>query len=68
VAEIVEVPMDHLGDPKNLKREKWNLRGVEVEVPFYSFRTHKIWGATAMILAEFLDIVREAEREAGTGP
>jgi 8-oxo-dGTP pyrophosphatase MutT (NUDIX family) len=58
VAEVIEVPLDHLLDLKNIKREKWPLGGIEVTVPFYSFQGHKIWGATAMVLAELLDLIK----------
>jgi 8-oxo-dGTP pyrophosphatase MutT (NUDIX family) len=58
VAEIIEVPLSHLRDPRNARRETWMVRGEPTEVPFYAFGPHKIWGATAMVLAEFLDVVR----------
>ena len=58
VAQVLEIPVVHLMDPQNLKYEKWELRGQEVSVPFYAFQKHKIWGATAMVLSELLDIVR----------
>ena len=58
VAEVLEIPLDHLLDEKNARREVWPLRGLEVSVPFYSFRDHRIWGATAMIMAELLDLIR----------
>jgi 8-oxo-dGTP pyrophosphatase MutT (NUDIX family) len=57
VAGIIEVPLDTLLDPAIVGRETWNIRGEQREVPFYAFGTHKIWGATAMILAEFLEIL-----------
>lgn len=58
VAEVIEVPLDHLLDLRNIKKEKWPLRGIEVTVPFYYYRGHKIWGATAMVLAELLDLIK----------
>lgn len=57
VAEIIEVPLSHLRDPRNARRETWTIRGETTEVPFYAFGPHKIWGATAMVLAEFLDVI-----------
>lgn len=57
VAEVLEVPVGHLLDPETIKREKWTLRGTESTVPFYFFQGHKIWGATAMVLAELLDLL-----------
>ncbi len=59
VAEVIEVPLGHLLDAKNLKKETWPLRGLNVMVPFYSFQGHKIWGATAMVLSELLDLIAE---------
>jgi 8-oxo-dGTP pyrophosphatase MutT (NUDIX family) len=58
VAEVLEVPLDHLLDEKNIRQEVWPLRGLDVRVPFYVFQGHKIWGATAMIMAELLDLIR----------
>jgi 8-oxo-dGTP pyrophosphatase MutT (NUDIX family) len=54
VAEVIEIPLDHLLDEENVRREVWTIRGVKVEVPFYEYGDHKIWGATAMVLSEFL--------------
>ena len=58
VAEVIEVPLDHLLEPGNVKRETWPIRGTDVTVPFYYFQGHKIWGATAMVLAELLDLIK----------
>jgi 8-oxo-dGTP pyrophosphatase MutT (NUDIX family) len=57
VAEVIEAPIDHLADPANVCRETWHYGGRDVEVPFYAFESHKIWGATAMVLAELLALV-----------
>ncbi len=60
VAEIMEVPLAHLLDPANRLEELWELRGYEVQVPFFLVGRHKVWGATAMMLSEFLERVRQA--------
>jgi 8-oxo-dGTP pyrophosphatase MutT (NUDIX family) len=57
VAEVIEVPLDHVLDPKNIRKEKWSIGKDEILVPFYSFKEHKIWGATAMVLAELVELV-----------
>jgi 8-oxo-dGTP pyrophosphatase MutT (NUDIX family) len=62
VAEIIEVPLIHLTNSRNVHRETWRIGGQPVEVPFYSFEHHKIWGATAMVLAEFLEILKSLAR------
>ena len=58
VAEVFEIPLAHLLNPQNIRREMWNIRGSDVEIPFYAFGEHKIWGATAMVLAELLEIIK----------
>ena len=58
VAEVLEIPLAHLLNPQNIRREMWNIRGADVEVPFYAFGKHKIWGATAMVLAELLEMIK----------
>jgi 8-oxo-dGTP pyrophosphatase MutT (NUDIX family) len=62
VAEIIEVPLVHLFEDQTVEREDWIIRGRPVEVPFYRYEDWKIWGATAMILSEFLEMVRGTER------
>jgi 8-oxo-dGTP pyrophosphatase MutT (NUDIX family) len=56
VAGVIEVSLAELAAPETLRRERWTLRGESLTVPFYAVGPHKIWGATAMILAEFLSI------------
>jgi len=58
VAEVLEIPLEHLLDPHNVRREMWTIMGAEVEVPFYAFGEHKIWGATAMVLVELLEMIK----------
>ncbi len=61
VAEVIELSVDHLLDETNIRTENWQLRGMNVHVPFYFFEGHKIWGATAMILAELTEIISSLE-------
>jgi len=58
VAEIIEIPLAHLKDPANSRTETWTIDGRPVEVPFIEFGAHKIWGATAMVLAELLEMLQ----------
>jgi len=57
VDELIEVPVERLADPAAVRRETWQYGGRDIEVPFYEFEGHKIWGATAMVLAEFLALL-----------
>jgi 8-oxo-dGTP pyrophosphatase MutT (NUDIX family) len=58
VAGIIEIPLAHLEDPTNSRLETWTIDSRPVEVPFFKFDAHKVWGATAMVLAEFLEILK----------
>lgn len=58
VAEIIEVPLDHLLDPATRQEEPWQLHSYEIMVPFFAVGKHKVWGATAMMLSEFLERLR----------
>jgi 8-oxo-dGTP pyrophosphatase MutT (NUDIX family) len=60
VAEVLEVPVSHLLDPANLAREQRERDGERVEALAYLFEGHRIWGATARMLTEYLDLLREA--------
>ena len=57
VAELLEVPLALLLDPATRREEDWTWRGAELHVPFYAVGEHKVWGATAIVLAEFLALV-----------
>lgn len=61
VAELLEVPLATLRSPHVLRQEVWNLHGRQTLVPCYRLGPDTaIWGATAMILSEFLAVVEEA--------
>lgn len=56
VYRILEIPVDMLLHAGCVAQETWQIRDQAIEVPFYRFQEYRIWGATAMILAEFLHI------------
>jgi len=57
VEEIFFVAIDDLFDENNKRIERWDFNGTKVDVPFWKVH-HKepLWGATAMILSEYLVI------------
>lgn len=61
VARIIEAPVALLSDPKVVKRETRtrSVKGqsVDVDVPYFDIDGEKVWGATAMVLAEFCAIL-----------
>jgi 8-oxo-dGTP pyrophosphatase MutT (NUDIX family) len=52
---VFEVPLSYLGDPGNLTRTRFEMRGGEFDVPCYLYKGFCIWGFTLGVLAEFLD-------------
>lgn len=68
VAELLEVPLVLLRAPGVLRQEIWNLGGRQRAVPCYRVEPQvAIWGATAMILSEFLVVVTEVWECQSTG-
>jgi 8-oxo-dGTP pyrophosphatase MutT (NUDIX family) len=57
VAEILEVPLAHLRDDVNVSAEPRVYQGREIMAYSYRWRDHLIWGATARILKQFLDLL-----------
>jgi len=57
VAELLEVPLHLLLDPATRREEDWMRRGATLHVPLYAVGEHKVWGATAIVLAEFLALL-----------
>lgn len=60
VASVLEIPLHVLLDPATVRQEEWVLHGLPSQVPFYFLAGHKVWGATAMILSEFIELVRRS--------
>lgn len=56
VAYLLEVPVRHLLDAENFVADHRTIDGVEVVLPAYRFGEDLIWGATARILTNFLDV------------
>lgn len=60
VAEIIETPLSLLLDPAIQKSEIWHFEAYgSRRIPFFEIFGHKVWGATAMILSEFLTLLEE---------
>jgi 8-oxo-dGTP pyrophosphatase MutT (NUDIX family) len=58
VAGLIEVPLTLLLDPAICKEETWYFQGEgDRLIPFFDIFGHQVWGATAMILSEFLTLL-----------
>ena len=65
IERVIEVPLETLRDPTIFRTELWERGGVEHDVHFYDVSVEDVvWGATARILKQFLDIVDGREEAA----
>ncbi len=58
VFEILPTRLADLMDETMVAEEEWELRGYRVQVPFFKLHGYKVWGATAMILSEFVSLLQ----------
>lgn len=59
VKSILEVPILQLKDPSSIRFTDLKISsGMTLEnVPYYNLHGHIVWGATAMMLSEFVDVL-----------
>lgn len=57
VGEILEVALDDLRDASRIGRGTRIREGVAVEYPYFDLMGHQVWGATAMVLGEFICLI-----------
>ena len=61
VAEIIEVRLSDLMNEQNVKTRRIKIKlGFSFRVPCWEINGHIVWGATAMILAEFHELIKSA--------
>ena len=63
VEAIFSVNISDLLNEANQTIEKRNIRGYDVEVPYFKLNNYEVWGATSMILSEFRDLIKSINEE-----
>ena len=58
VQYIIETRLDELLNPMNRKCKILQKDGTAIKVPYFDIRGNHIWGATAMIVGEFLEVYK----------
>lgn len=58
VARVVEVPLTFLLEEGNMELEVRQHQGREVLVPAFSYNGHRIWGATARMMHQLIELLR----------
>ncbi len=56
VKYIIECPVEELINPDNRKQKMMTIDNRNIEIPYFDILGDHIWGATAMIISEFLEI------------
>lgn len=60
VAHLIESPLEAFLDGNNIGEGTVTVRGsMRLQVPRYLIQGHTVWGATAMMMAEFTEIVKK---------
>lgn len=54
IAEVIELPLRRLRDPRIYHQEDWQHKGRRIPVDFYQLDGHNIWGMTGAILKQLL--------------
>ena len=57
VATVLEVPLPHLMDERNVTLEQYERAGQAVLLPTYAWNEYRVWGATAVLLQKLLGIL-----------
>ncbi len=63
VARLLPAPLAALADPANLRRGTRWRDDLPCDVPYFEVRNERVWGATAMVLAELLAMLGLGPRD-----
>ncbi len=63
VRYLIFISLKKLIDPQTIKHETVIISNQDVIVPYFEVKSEKIWGATAMILSEFIDLVEKVVQD-----
>lgn len=65
VESLIEVPLQQLLNKETIQTGTVYAKDKKFEVPVFKVGTHQIWGATAMILSEFIQVVKNSRKLEG---
>jgi 8-oxo-dGTP pyrophosphatase MutT (NUDIX family) len=57
VARLIESPIEHFQNPMNITQKEITLKQYKIKVPAFMLEGEIVWGATAMIISEFLEVI-----------
>ena len=59
VEQVLEIPLAHLLDPQNFGSHERTHDGRPYTAPHFLWQSHRIWGATCMLLGELVTLLEE---------
>jgi 8-oxo-dGTP pyrophosphatase MutT (NUDIX family) len=59
VEQVLEVSIEDLQDASCIREGTRTREGIAVEYPYFDLLGHQVWGATAMILGEFICLLQD---------
>ena len=68
IAEVLEVPVSGLLDPRNRREEARWTEGGTTKTYSYAYGEHLIFGATAQMVTEFLEVFQASSAGTKAGP
>lgn len=57
VEKVLEVPLREINDKNIIGSSEIQVRGTSIQAPHYLIQNYKVWGATAMMISELLDVL-----------
>ncbi|MBM4278921.1 MAG: CoA pyrophosphatase [Deltaproteobacteria bacterium] len=67
IADLIEVPLPHLLNENSFRETEILRMGQKEFVYAFQYQHHTIWGATARILKQFLDLISSHGRQRNEG-
>ncbi len=61
VDKVIEISIEEMKNPSIIGRKVLNVRGIEIDTPFYDILDTTVWGATAMMISELLMVIESLE-------
>jgi hypothetical protein len=61
VVFLINAELNRFLDPSIIKIKPFEIRGEMIDVKYFDYDGYVIWGATAMILNELLDIIKRSK-------
>jgi 8-oxo-dGTP pyrophosphatase MutT (NUDIX family) len=59
IEALIEVPFDHLLEPNNEHHGHLEFFDTDMDMPYFRYQQHTIWGATGRITRELVELIKK---------